>query len=77
MDKDDQELVRHLFAALSGRVEQVHDLAVTGQAGLLSVKEQGDLTRRLEVAVADVAALARALAVLISDDDMSGNTGRS
>ena len=76
MDDDDQELVRHLFAALSARAEQVHDLAVAGQAGSLSVKEQGDLASRLEVAVADVADLARALAVVILGNDMSGDTGR-
>ena len=77
MDDDDQELVRHLFAALSARVEQTHDLAVAGQASSLSVKEQGDLASRLEATVADVAALARALAVLISGHDVSGDTGRS
>ena len=77
MDDDDQKLVRHLFAVLSVRVEHVHDLAVAGQAGSLSVKVQGDLANRLEAAVADVADLARALAVLISRGDMSGDTGRS
>lgn len=77
MDDDDQELVRHLFAALSARVEKVHDLAVAGQASSLSVKEQGDLASRLEAVVADVAALARALAVLISGHDVSGDTGLS
>ena len=77
MDDDDQELVRHLFAALSARAEQVHDLAIAGQAGSLSVKEQGDIASRIEVVVADVAALARALAVLISGHDTSGDTGRS
>ena len=77
MDDDDQELVQHLFAVLSARAEQVQDLAVAGQAGSLSVKEQGDLASRLEVAVDDVAALARALAVLISGEDVSGDPGRS
>ena len=64
MEDNDRELIRHLFASLSARLENAHELSVDGQATSLAAQRQGELASRLDTAVSEVAALAGALVVL-------------
>ncbi len=67
MDDDDRELVRHLFAAATARIETAHDAATTGQSGEIATGDYAAAARRLEAAAQDIAALAEAARVIAAD----------
>ena len=64
MEHDDRELIRHLFACMSARLENAHELSVDGQSKSVGAQQQGELASRLDTAVSEAAALAGALVVL-------------
>ena len=66
MDDDDRELVRHLFAAATARIETAHEAAVAGQAIDIAAGDYAAVARRLQAAARDVAALAEAALVTAS-----------
>ena len=69
MEDDARELIRQLFASMSARLENAHDLSVGDQAKSLEVQQQVDLANRLDLAVSQIAALADALIVLTDQPD--------
>ena len=66
MDDDDQELVRHLFAAATARIETAHDAAAAGQSSEIAAGNYAAVARRLQAAAQDIAALAEAALVIAS-----------
>ena len=64
MDEDDRELVRRLFAAATARTETAHDAAAAGQSSEIATGNYAAVARRLQAAVQDIAALAKAAAVI-------------
>jgi len=67
MDDDHRELVRHLFAAATARIEAAHDAAVAGQSSEIAAGDYAAVARRLQAAAQDIAALAEAARVIAAD----------
>lgn len=68
MDEDERELVRHLCATLSARIEQALDISLELQAPVVNLIALAELTHRLEANIAEIAVLVRAIGVLVSVD---------
>ena len=64
MDDDHRELVRHLFAAATARVETAHEAAVAGQSGEIAAGDYASVAQRLQAAAQDISALAEAARVI-------------
>ena len=64
MDDDHRELVRHLFAAATARVETAHEAAIAGQSGEIAAGDYASVAQRLQAAAQDIAALAEAARVI-------------
>ena len=67
MDDDDRQLVRHLFAATTARIEAAHDAATAGQSSEVAAGDYVAVARRLQAAAQDIAALAEAVRVIAAD----------
>ncbi len=69
MEDDHRELVRRLFAAMTGMTEAAHEAAIAGQSEALSAGDYAKAARQLEAAARGIAALAEAAAVIVGPDD--------
>ena len=67
MEDDDRELIRHLFAAATTRIEAAHEAAVAGQSGEIAAEDYAAAARRLQAAARDIAILAEAARVIAAD----------
>jgi hypothetical protein len=67
MAKDDDELVRRLFAAATAILEDAHEIAIGGQAKSVEARGVRLAARRLRQGARDVETLATAAIILIRE----------
>jgi hypothetical protein len=64
MDKDDRELMRRLFATMTGRLETAHEVAAAGQADLRKARTYARTAQQLRAMARQVASLADAALIV-------------
>ena len=64
MDAETRELVRRLFVEATAMLEDVHEVAATGQSRRLSARSYAVQAERLQAAALEVASLAEAAGVI-------------
>jgi hypothetical protein len=73
LDADTRDLVRRLFAVVTLRLADAHDLAVEGQSDRKSEERYRALGMLLKGEAEALAALASAISVVLSDRTVVGN----
>ncbi len=74
MDGDYRELANRLFAAATAMLEDVIEVAVTGQSPRLTPSQLADNGRRLQAAAREIAIIAEAAMIVAN---LSGNRRRN
>ena len=64
MDYDTREIVRHLHAEITGRLEQAHDLAIRGQSPDGRGVDQAEVATALLTVLDDLTILAKTVTIL-------------
>ncbi len=69
MDDDDRELANRLFATATAMLEDAIGVAVKGQSPRLDSTQLVDHGRRLQAAVREIASIAEAATIVVSQDN--------
>ncbi len=70
MDDDYRELANHLFATATAMLEDVVEVAITGQSSRLNPSQLADHGRRLQAAARDIAIIAEAAMIVTNLGDI-------